>query len=104
MTTGIFRAEALSRCDVVTLEGALVTSIRVKPEEPLSDLVGGYAATRAGVLHGAGAGPSLVTTSRDSPSEERFAEFGSRDPFVDIGMPEALRQVYGEAGTEGSPR
>jgi NDP-sugar pyrophosphorylase family protein len=95
---GIFRAEAPARSDVVTLEGNLVNAIQVKPEQPLSDLVWGCAASSAAVLRGLQGWPE--------PGDyfDRLARRGLvrgvrlTDPFVDIGTPDALRRARAIAG------
>jgi NDP-sugar pyrophosphorylase family protein len=97
---GIFRAEDPGRADVVHLEGDRVTGIDVKPENPLSDLVWGCAATWVGVLRG------LEGHAEPGHHFDELAQRGLvrgvrlSDPFVDIGTPEALRRAR-ERGVSG---
>ena len=101
---GIFRTESPRRSDVVTMEGAHVTSIHVKPQEPPSELVWGCAATRAGVLRGvegwAEPGAYFDKLAR------RGLVVGVRlaDPFVDIGTPASARRARAtEPGGSSGP-
>jgi NDP-sugar pyrophosphorylase family protein len=90
---GIFRAEAPSRSDVVTLDAERVSAIHVKPDEPPSTLVWGCAATVARVLAG--------VRGHAEPGHffDRLARGGVvrgvrlEDPFVDIGTPDSLRRA-----------
>ena len=99
---GIFRAEAPSRSDVVTLAGDRVATIHVKPEQPSSDLVWGCAASRAGVLR------ALRGHAEPGHYFDQLARRGLvvgvrlSDPFVDIGTPESLRHAREDAGAAGS--
>jgi glucose-1-phosphate thymidylyltransferase len=99
---GIFRAEAPSRSDVVTLAGDRVTTIRVKPEQPSSDLVWGCAASRAGVLRAlrGHAEPGLYFDQL----ARRGRVLGIRlsDPFIDIGTPDSLERARAAAHAAGS--
>jgi glucose-1-phosphate thymidylyltransferase len=98
---GIFRAESPRRSDVITMENEYVTSIRVKPDEPASNLVWGCAATHAAVLAGVEGwvepGAYFDTLAR------RGLVVGVRlaDPFVDIGTPESFRRAGGRFNGEG---
>jgi NDP-sugar pyrophosphorylase family protein len=96
---GIFRAEAPRRSDVVTLAGPLVTSIRVKPEEPFSDLIWGCAATSAGVLRGVGGKPEPGEYFDGLARRGVVRGVRLEDPFIDIGTPEALRRARAAHGS-----
>jgi glucose-1-phosphate thymidylyltransferase len=92
---GIFRAAEPARSDVVELDGERVAAIRVKPQQPGSDLVWGCAALRVLTLRALGAEPGLAL--------DRLARLGRvagvrlEDPFLDVGTPEALAR-YGISG------
>jgi glucose-1-phosphate thymidylyltransferase len=99
---GIFRADAPSRSDVVTLAGDRVTTIQIKPEQPSSDLVWGCAASRAGVLR------ALQGHAEPGRYFDQLARRGRvlgvrlSDPFVDIGTPESLERARAVAHAAGS--
>jgi NDP-sugar pyrophosphorylase family protein len=90
---GIFRAEAPSRSDVVTLDGDFVTAIEVKPEHPQSDLVWGCAATSAGVLRRLRGWPEPGLCFDELARRGLVRGIRLVDPFVDIGTPESLRRA-----------
>jgi glucose-1-phosphate thymidylyltransferase len=88
---GLFRCRDLTRSDVVTVEGARVTGVHVKPESPPSELVWGCLAAKAGALEGlAGhAEPGAYLDGLAREGRVHGVDFGTQ--FVDIGTPESLR-------------
>jgi hypothetical protein len=95
---GIFRAEAPARSDVVTLEEDRVTSIHVKPEHPVSDLIWGCAASRAGVLRGMRGRPEPGDYFDELARRGLVRAIRLGDSFVDIGTPQSLRRARANAG------
>jgi NDP-sugar pyrophosphorylase family protein len=88
---GIFTAAEPARSDVVELDGERVAAIRVKPDQPRSDLVWGCAALRVRTLREFGAEPGLAL--HRLARRGRVAGVRLEDPFLDIGTPEALARL-----------
>ena len=94
---GIFHGAEPARSDTVGIDGDRVTWIEVKPERPRSELVWGCAITRAHVLR-AGSDETEPGRHFDRLARRgRIAAVRLVDPFVDIGTPEGLAAVSGEA-------
>ena len=88
---GLFRCRELSRSDVVTVDGARVTAVHVKPERPPSDLVWGCLAAKVGALEGLAGHtePGIYLDALAREGRVSGVDFGTE--FVDIGTPESLR-------------
>jgi glucose-1-phosphate thymidylyltransferase len=88
---GLFRCRDLTRSDVVTVEGARVTGVHVKPESPPSELVWGCLAAKACALEGLSghAEPGAYLDGLAREGRVHGVDFGTE--FVDIGTPESLR-------------
>ena len=87
---GAFRFAEPSRSDVLELDGAAVTRVHVRPQQPSSNLVWGCFAARRGALEG--------IEQHDEPGQlfDRLARAGRvvaidfEAELVDIGTPESL--------------
>ena len=103
---GLFRipASELCRSDVVVARNGWVERVHVKPTRPQSEWIWGCAAARAGALDGlaghAWPGEHFDLLSRNRGRVRGLALSGS---WLDIGTPEALRLVQGDAHVLRAP-
>jgi dTDP-glucose pyrophosphorylase len=93
---GLFRTAELTRSDVVTVSDGRVSGVHPKPEEPVSDLVWGCFAARAGALRG------LAHHREPGHHFDELARAGRavaavdfETRFVDVGTPASYAEAAG---------
>jgi NDP-sugar pyrophosphorylase family protein len=99
---GIFRAEEPERSDVVRMEGDCVIAVDVKPKRPPSDLIWGCAATWVRTLQGLHGCAEPGHLFGELARRGLIRGVRLRDPFVDIGTPEALQRARDRALSGGA--
>jgi glucose-1-phosphate thymidylyltransferase len=91
---GLFTSPEPERSDVVSLDpSGRITAVRVKPEEPGSDLIWGCAAARAGALAGVEHRAWPGEHFHDLALEGRVCGVNLGSEYLDVGTEEALRRA-----------
>ncbi len=93
---GLFHFDDALRADVVDLAGTRVTAVRPKPKDTASDLVWGIATARAGALSGLADVTEPGVLFHQLAGEGRVDGIDLGHDYIDIGVPDVLRQVLRE--------